>query len=525
MLPNIQQLAEWTWKVTVLFTLIHVLAILLRRRSAAEKHVLWLVAVLCALALPFWPSHPAAVMTAVMTMDLPGATRSTIPTTTVSTMPATPDATFDWPLVWLLGMLALASYGLCGVMLLALRYRRGKTQSPLAGLVPTLLAWRRVRIYESPACQSPMTWGVFRPVILLPVASRAWSGEKQRAVLLHELQHIQRFDFLTQLAAQAMRALYWFHPLAWTTTAALRQESEKACDDAVLRDGQKATDYARHLLDLATLDLAAAVRCAGIPMARQSHLEGRIRSLLDPSTRRGGVTTRARFAGAGVLAGLLILVSGVAIRAQSGGALYGSVLDISRAVVPHAEVRATSANGKRVEVTSSRVDGQYRFAELPAGNYKVEARAPGFAVFTVAETEIKPGTPARLNLNLELGKVTENIDVVGKGKPAATPRAAGVPQRIRVGGNVQATRLLTMVKPDYPQHLQDQGVEGTVLLEGVISREGSLLSLHGLNSLVDPDLTRAAINAVSQWHYQPTLLNGEAVEVITTIKVNYKLVP
>jgi protein TonB len=100
---------------------------------------------------------------------------------------------------------------------------------------------------------------------------------------------------------------------------------------------------------------------------------------------------------------------------------------------------------------------------------------------------------------------------------------SAAPKRIRVGGNVQATKILRMTRPQYPQHLQQQGIEGTVLLEGVISLDGSLLSLRSQNALVHPELTKAAIDAVQQWKYQPTLLNGQPVEIITTIQVNFRL--
>jgi len=92
-----------------------------------------------------------------------------------------------------------------------------------------------------------------------------------------------------------------------------------------------------------------------------------------------------------------------------------------------------------------------------------------------------------------------------------------------VGGNVQATKLLYMAKPAYPETLQQQGIEGTVLLEGVISVDGSFLSPRSLNSLAHPELKKAAMDAVKQWRYQPTLLNGKPVEAVTTITVNYRL--
>ena len=80
-----------------------------------------------------------------------------------------------------------------------------------------------------------------------------------------------------------------------------------------------------------------------------------------------------------------------------------------------------------------------------------------------------------------------------------------------------------MVKPPYPAELQALGIEGTVLLEGVIGINGKLLSMRRLNTLVHPELTKAALAAVNQWEYQATLLNGQPAEVVTTITVNFRL--
>ena len=88
---------------------------------------------------------------------------------------------------------------------------------------------------------------------------------------------------------------------------------------------------------------------------------------------------------------------------------------------------------------------------------------------------------------------------------------------------MQATRLVSQVKPVYPAELQAAGVEGTVLLRAVISMQGNLLGLSVINTSVAPELAKAATDAVSQWRYTPTLLNGQPVEVATTIAVNFRL--
>ena len=94
-----------------------------------------------------------------------------------------------------------------------------------------------------------------------------------------------------------------------------------------------------------------------------------------------------------------------------------------------------------------------------------------------------------------------------------------------IGGNVEFSKLITKVQPIYPASAKAAGVQGTVLLHAIVSKDGRPLALQVLNSQVNPDLARAAVEAVIQWRYEPTLLNGEPVEIDTTIQVNFKLLP
>jgi len=108
------------------------------------------------------------------------------------------------------------------------------------------------------------------------------------------------------------------------------------------------------------------------------------------------------------------------------------------------------------------------------------------------------------------------------GAPAAEP-AESKPSRIRLGGSVQAAKILSRVQPVYPESAKSAGAQGTVVLHAVVGKDGRLLSLHVLNSQIDPDLARSAVEAVSQWRYTPTLLNGEPIEIDTSIEVVFSL--
>lgn len=104
-------------------------------------------------------------------------------------------------------------------------------------------------------------------------------------------------------------------------------------------------------------------------------------------------------------------------------------------------------------------------------------------------------------------------------KEAPKPKAPTAP--IRVGGNVQAAKLVRQPKPAYPQLAKQARIQGTVKFNAVIGKDGTIQNLQLVSG--HPLLVPSATEAVKQWVYQPTLLNGEPVEVITQIDVNFTL--
>ena len=163
--------------------------------------------------------------------------------------------------------------------------------------------WKRpVSVRQSDTVTVPMVWGLVRPVILLPADADEWEPERRRAVLLHELAHIQRQDWLIQTIAQITCAVYWFNPFVWLAARQLRVEAERACDDHVLNAGYQSTDYAQHLLDIVRniKGLRSASR-ATVAMVRSSQIEGRLRTVLAENRNRRPMTKAA------VVLGLLTL--------------------------------------------------------------------------------------------------------------------------------------------------------------------------------------------------------------------------
>jgi WD40 repeat protein/beta-lactamase regulating signal transducer with metallopeptidase domain len=171
-----------------------------------------------------------------------------------------------------------------GVNRLLLRKSRRLTQARWRRLIAELSAriglTRTVATFESPQPVVPMTWGLLRPMILVPEDWRDWPQERQRCVLLHELAHVKRLDVVFQIIGRLAAALYWFNPLVWFAVRQLRIERELACDDCVLASGERATDYARELLTIAKLYRLRPL-AVGAAMAHSARLDQRVLRILD----------------------------------------------------------------------------------------------------------------------------------------------------------------------------------------------------------------------------------------------------
>jgi len=163
------------------------------------------------------------------------------------------------------------------------------------------------RVVVSGEVDAPIVVGAIAPTVVVPYAALAWSAERWRVVLLHELAHVRRRDGVANLVAQIACSLHWVDPLAWIAARRLREERELAADDAVLRGGARASTYAEHLVAIAT-GAAHGTPAAALAMAEPMRFEARVAALLDGDRSRGPAGARRAVA----VAGAVTLVAAVA---------------------------------------------------------------------------------------------------------------------------------------------------------------------------------------------------------------------
>src|SRR3989454_4264368 len=337
-------LADAFVKSTVLLLLAAGVTVLLRRSAASLRHLVWTLACGGVLALPLasallpnwrvagWPRldvpvafdaeqlapqvperDPKPAARVVQTVHAPSPAPSATVDAELVRWRLTPDWTALVFPVWLSGVAAvliLLAVGIARIVWLDRVTRPVQDEAWLTLLDELSLELglrRQVRLLQAKGPAMPMTWGIRRPTILLPAEADDWTAERRRDVLLHELAHVKRHDFLIQLVARIACAVYWFHPLVWLAATPLREERERACDDHVLRAGATPSVYATHLLEIARgVRAARATSLARVAMARPAQLATRLLDVLD--TQRCRDTLAARSALPASIAAIVVVV-------------------------------------------------------------------------------------------------------------------------------------------------------------------------------------------------------------------------
>ncbi|HKQ18100.1 MAG TPA: M56 family metallopeptidase, partial [Candidatus Eisenbacteria bacterium] len=255
----------------------------LRPHTAAARHAVWAAALLLVVVLPALglalPPLRVPLLDGALTLPWrdtaptapSGGTAAGAPSSTTRALPK--DDVLEGVLIpgegsaqwlpeaiagaWLLGVLALGLRRI--VMERRLRRIVHRSQAVSNSRLERLFAdavrvsgiQQRVEIRLSDVVSTPAVTGGFRPVILLPTCVDTWPEDDVAAALQHELGHVARHDCLLNLAADVATAIYWCNPAVHVAARHMRGESERACDDRVLRGGAEPEDYARLLVDVA----------------------------------------------------------------------------------------------------------------------------------------------------------------------------------------------------------------------------------------------------------------------------------
>jgi TonB family protein len=473
------------------------------------------------------------------------------------------------------------------------RWRRDARAFPLSARLDLLRAAvaPQADFRRSPSLAGPVTFGLWRPVVVLPGHFTELPAEVQEAIVCHELLHVRRRDWIVTVAEQAIRAVLWFHPAVWWLTGQAQLAREQTVDvEAVALTGDR-EQYLNALLAMAgnrpALDLAPAAL-----FLRKRHLKNRVALLLKEvnMSKKSLISFCATSCGVLFAAGWLALhtfplqAAPVPQEAAQSNLLHSvppkypqaaKEKHIEGAVVleVHIDAEGHVSDAKVLsgpeELRSAALEAilQWHYSPqamtLPAVtqvtmNFKLPLQGapdskPGMALppdwhGTLKSIQVDGLTPAArdellrrlpahegdlvdadvmLSLTKTVRDFDEHLNVSLSPDEPHTLRISLAPAtpsggpRIRVGGNVQQAKLRSKVNPAYPPEAKAQHIQGIVKLQAIIGKDGAVANLVVLSG--DPILVAAAMEAVRQWQYQTTLLNGEPVEVVTQIDVNFTL--
>jgi len=573
---------------------------LLRLASPRAKLAYWHILLAACLLLPLVrPWRPQAIVDTV-----------SVTSTIIRTSPDSAPARRTIPPVQL--ALAIIAVGaVCRLGWLAVGFHRLRRYRRHSQPLDTPLPWpSRAELRIADRIASPVTFGVLRPVVLLPPQFPTLDAAARRAILCHELLHVDRGDWAFTICEELVRAVFWFHPAIWWLLGEIQLAREQAVDRAVIERTQAKEEYVDALLAIAgakaQLDLAPA------PLfLRKRHLRHRVVSIFK-EVRMSKTRLASALAGSVcILAAAAWFVTntfplaaapqvvndspGVTVNLNGGTLLHrapvaypesarakgvqgavtleltldsaGNVAD-ARAVSGPEQLRKpalesalqwhfTREAGNQRQVTisfdasappSSESNAQQGSASLPRPGSRTlksinvvglsdNARATLLSRLalhvgdTVTQDSMLAATKTVMDFDEHLRVAVGNpsdtevaLTIVARNPATAVRReaeATAVPGRIKVGGNAQQTKLVLQPRPVYPPEAKAARVQGKVSLMAIIGKDGAVKNLEVISG--DPLLVPSALDAVKQWVYTPTLLNGNPVEVQTQIDVNYTL--
>ena len=544
----------------------------LRITSAGLGYALWRGVFVVCLALP-WIQTPRSATIVFPAVTAPESTPvAGLGDVTETTRKAAVD--WSWLLVMALPTGVVVRLVWLGIGVDRLRRLRGsgeRAREDEHAALQTALG-TRADVRYSPDVRQPVTFGLRAPVVLLPLGLRDHPAATRDAVLTHELVHVRRHDWANVIVEEILRACLWFHPVMWWLISRVQLAREEVVDATAVALTGRRSEYLRALLTFAD-DVPLAPAPA---FARRRHLFRRIVLLSTEDlmsarrivisavaagtvvaigtwsvigafplqettslvqTQAGPVEQRARLATSGDLLPRPILrdmpvfppavvgegtLATVTLRTVVDEA--GNIPEVRLAgfAFRFGELRATMNGGPEAIVQFEQFLQQASFRASSGASAGAATLRPVLEAFiesaawAVRQSRYEPPSGGAVVFNTVV-QFASGAEVVVRDMPISeqvTDDGA-----LRVGGNIKAPRKIKDVRAVYPPEARDAGVQGVVIIEIRVETDGRVGRARVLRSI--PLLDQAAIDAVQQWEFEPTLLNGAPVAVVMTVTLQF----
>ena len=441
------------------------------------------------------------------------------------------------------------------------------------------------RYVQQTGSRGPWTFGFVRPTIALPAGFDRLAPAFQRSMICHELVHVRRRDIAVAFCEELAVGALWFHPWMWLLRSRIRIAREQVVDARVVALLGNREEYVRCLVDISGHDLSPHFSQAGAGMLRPRELRARVDAMFREAhmSRQRFAVAGLSFVMVTVATGL-VAIAAMPLRAApiASAAMSTNPLPVlvTRSLIGGASpapIRWTAAAPPQAAPEALRKQINTVYAEYPQdalergihGTVVVDITVNAAGEVTTAAVASGPqelrasAFKAALGLKYTKGPSTTAMKIAfeyvltaqswgvqmngaapttgyaimpnfGFGRrPSpptthdpvmndrdANPDASGA---YRIGGAMPPPKKLKDVPPSYPALAQQARVQGVVIMDARIDEQGMVSDVRTLRSI--PLLDQAAVDAVKQWQYAPTLLNGVAVPVRMTVTVNFTLRP
>jgi beta-lactamase regulating signal transducer with metallopeptidase domain len=330
---------------------------------------------------------------------------------------------------------------------------------------------QNVRLVVSSVATTPLTVGIFRPTIVLPICCGEWTPSKLEMVLLHELAHVERRDVLWHSVIRLACCVAWFNPLVWRTAKNAVSERERACDDRVLSSGIVAISYGQSLVEIASAMNGRSLAFSGVVSMAEPPLQVRLRSILDPSIFREPIRKRTwiaiatLFIASSFALGIIRpLASPVAAESETNG----SSADVSLDTIAAAEGEDGVVTGILVRATDGSPVADATVTLYTGGSSKTTSDSQGSFRFENVE-------PSSQNYSLwaNLGNLVGNAVDVKSAKTADPKIAKFAPLRIEMQEGHKAKFLVSSADTNLP-------LEGAKVRIGYPYRRSETTDINGI---------------------------------------------
>jgi TonB family protein len=525
------------WQVPLVFAAAWIAARASRRAGPAFHHALWTTALFAEVLLP---ACSAELFQSAIHW-LASFRHTSVPQTAYITITmGTPHAAagFQFPPALLApaALLYLAALAFFAIRLIiglrqTVSLRRRSQPLDLTGYVresyhryAQLFAVPRALIAASTEIASPITLGIQYPTLLLPPhLDTTLLSEDLDAILAHEFAHMRRRDFAKNLLYQLLSLPIAFHPILWLTRSRISETRELICDAMAANAVAGRQRYARSLLRLAAQfsqsSHAPTPHAIGIFDAHPfKNFERRVMNLTHHPIELRGTTRFAATALSVVLIGGAC-TSALAFRQQVAAPQPQTTTVPPTIKIDLAPIRVVQPTIK-LDLAPIRVAPSKVVIGVPRPT--VGQPAPSIKIEMADASDLNPVVKVLTNVVVEPAQIKVHTNVHTDIKASTqTNTQTSTESALHIGAGDLAGNALTQPQPVYPADAKAAGIQGTVLLDAVIGKDGKISSLKLVSG--PPELTKAAWAAVKQWTYKPYLLNGDPVAVETTITVNFAL--